>query len=107
VGVVNEAVEDGVGISRVADKGVPFVDGDLAGENGRATPIAFLVEPSHYPTSVPYPEAVARRTRQRRGEMPHNRRRCENRALARSCGLQTFADLVGWKVASPPRVLNV
>ena len=42
MGVVNEAVEDGVGISRVADEGVPFVDGDLAGENGRATPIAFL-----------------------------------------------------------------
>ena len=26
------AVEDGVGVSRVADEGVPFVDGDLAGE---------------------------------------------------------------------------
>jgi hypothetical protein len=36
MGVVNEAVEDGIGISRVADKGVPFVNGDLAGENGRA-----------------------------------------------------------------------
>ena len=40
--VVNEAVEDGVGISRVADEGVPFVDRDLTGEDGRATPIAFL-----------------------------------------------------------------
>ena len=39
---MNEAVEDGVGICRIADKGVPFVDGDLTGENGRATPIAFL-----------------------------------------------------------------
>ena len=40
--VVNEAVEDGVGISRVADEGVPFVDGDLTGENGRAAPITLL-----------------------------------------------------------------
>jgi hypothetical protein len=42
VGVVNQPVEDGVGISRVANEGVPFVDGDLTGENSRATPIAFL-----------------------------------------------------------------
>ena len=42
MGVVNEAVEDGVGISRVADKGVPFVDRDLAGEDGRAASVAFL-----------------------------------------------------------------
>src|SRR5438045_8018953 len=42
VGVVNEAVEDGVGISRVANEGVPLVDRDLTGEDGRATPIAFL-----------------------------------------------------------------
>ena len=42
MGVVNEAVEDGVGISRVADQGVPFVDGDLAGENGRTAAIALL-----------------------------------------------------------------
>jgi hypothetical protein len=42
VGVVNEAVEDGVGISRVADEGVPLVDRDLTCEDGRATPIAFL-----------------------------------------------------------------
>ena len=41
MGVVNEAVEDGVGICRIAE-GVPFVDGDLAGEDGRAAPIAFL-----------------------------------------------------------------
>ena len=42
MGVVNEAVEDGVGICRVADKCVPFVDRDLTGEDGRAAPIAFL-----------------------------------------------------------------
>jgi hypothetical protein len=42
MGVVNEAVEDGVGISRVADEGVPFVDRDLASEDGRAAPVTFL-----------------------------------------------------------------
>jgi hypothetical protein len=42
VSVVDETVEDGVGISRVADDGMPFVDRDLAGEDGRATAVAFL-----------------------------------------------------------------
>src|ERR1700747_2963144 len=42
MGVVNEAVEDSVGVCGVADKGVPFVHGDLTGENGGAAPIAFL-----------------------------------------------------------------
>ena len=42
MGVVNEAVEDSVGVCGVADKGVPFIDGDLTGENGRTAPIAFL-----------------------------------------------------------------
>jgi len=39
---VNDPVENGVGICRFANESVPFVDGDLTGENGRATPIAFL-----------------------------------------------------------------
>ena len=42
MGVVNQPIEDGVGISRVADEGVPFVDRNLAGEDGRATSVAFL-----------------------------------------------------------------
>jgi hypothetical protein len=42
VSVVDETVEDGVGVGRVADHGVPFVDRDLAGEDGRAAAIAFL-----------------------------------------------------------------
>ena len=42
MGVVNEAVKDGVGIGRVADKGMPFVDGDLAGEDRRAATVTFL-----------------------------------------------------------------
>src|ERR1700738_3343959 len=42
MGVVNEAVEDGVGISRIADEGVPFVDGNLAGEDGRPAAVALF-----------------------------------------------------------------
>ena len=34
MGVVDEAVEDGVGVGRVADHRVPFVDWDLAGQDG-------------------------------------------------------------------------
>ena len=52
MGVVNEAVEDGVGISRVANEGVPFVDRDLAGEDGRAAPIAFLEDLVEITTST-------------------------------------------------------
>jgi hypothetical protein len=40
--VVDEAVEDGVGISRVADDIVPLVDGDLAGEDGGTAAGAFF-----------------------------------------------------------------
>ena len=39
---MNDPVENGVGICRFANESVPFVDGDLTGENGRATPVAFL-----------------------------------------------------------------
>jgi hypothetical protein len=42
VGVVDETVENGVGIGRVAEHGVPFVDRKLAGEDGRAAAVAFL-----------------------------------------------------------------
>jgi hypothetical protein len=42
MGVVNQAVEDGVGIGRVADEGMPFIDGDLAGKDRRAAAITFL-----------------------------------------------------------------
>ena len=42
MGVVNQPIEDGIRISRVADKGVPFVDRDLAGEDGRAAAVALF-----------------------------------------------------------------
>ena len=42
MGVVDEAVENGIGIGRVTDDLVPFVDGNLAGEEGRAAAVAFF-----------------------------------------------------------------
>ena len=39
---MDEAIEDGVGIGRVADHGVPVVDGQLAGDDGGAAAVAFL-----------------------------------------------------------------
>jgi hypothetical protein len=34
LGVVDDAIEDGIGVGRIADRLVPFVDGDLAGDDG-------------------------------------------------------------------------
>src|SRR5215472_13108098 len=42
MGVVNKAVKDRVGISRIANERMPFIDGDLAGEDRRAAPITLL-----------------------------------------------------------------
>ena len=42
MGVVNEAVEDGVGISRIADNMVPFVDRELAGDDHGSSSMAFF-----------------------------------------------------------------
>src|SRR5271169_1947771 len=42
MGVVDEAVEDGVGVGRIADHLMPFVDRNLAGEEGRAAAVAFF-----------------------------------------------------------------
>ena len=39
---MDEAVEDGVGIGRVADDGVPAFDGELAGDDSGAASVAFL-----------------------------------------------------------------
>ena len=40
--VVNQAVEDGVGVGRTADQLMPLVDGDLAGQDRRTPAVAFL-----------------------------------------------------------------
>ena len=40
--VVNKAVKDRIGISRIANEGMPFVDGDLASEDCRAAPVTLL-----------------------------------------------------------------
>jgi len=42
MGVVDNAVEDGVGVGRVANDLVPFVDQNLAGQDGRAAAIALF-----------------------------------------------------------------
>ena len=39
---MNEAVEDGVGIGRIADDFMPAVDGKLRGDHGRVAPIAIF-----------------------------------------------------------------
>jgi hypothetical protein len=42
VRVVDDAIENGVGVSRVADQFVPFVDRDLAGDDRRSPAVAFF-----------------------------------------------------------------
>jgi hypothetical protein len=36
VRVVDDAIEDGVGLGWIADQVVPLVDGDLTGDDGRS-----------------------------------------------------------------------
>src|SRR5689334_18185116 len=40
--IVDDAIEDGVGVSGIADQLVPFVDGDLAGDDRRSAAVAFF-----------------------------------------------------------------
>ena len=42
MGIVDEAVEDGVGIGRIADHRVPVLDGKLTGDDGRSAAVAFF-----------------------------------------------------------------
>jgi hypothetical protein len=42
VSVVDDAIEDGIGIGWIADEVVPFVQGDLAGDDGRSAAVAFF-----------------------------------------------------------------
>jgi hypothetical protein len=42
VGVMDQTVENCVGIGGMADQGVPFVDGKLAGDEGGAAAVAVL-----------------------------------------------------------------
>jgi hypothetical protein len=42
VRVVDDAIEDGVGIGGLADQLVPLVDGDLAGDDRRSAAVAFF-----------------------------------------------------------------
>jgi hypothetical protein len=42
MGVMDEAVEKGVGVGRIADHRVPVLDRELAGDDGRSATIAFF-----------------------------------------------------------------
>ena len=42
VGVVHDAVENGVGVSGIADQFMPFLDRDLARNDGGSSAIAFF-----------------------------------------------------------------
>jgi hypothetical protein len=42
VGVVGDTIEDGVGVGRIANQLVPFIDGDLAGDDSRSPTMAFF-----------------------------------------------------------------
>jgi hypothetical protein len=42
VGVVDEAVEDSVGVSRIADDMVPFIDRELAGDDRGSSSMTFF-----------------------------------------------------------------
>src|SRR6202022_4938353 len=45
VGVMDQAVEDSVGVGGVADQCVPLIDGDLAGDDGGAVAVTVLEDP--------------------------------------------------------------
>ena len=47
MGIVDDAVEDGIGEGRFADQVVPFVDRDLAGDQGGAAAIAVFDDFEH------------------------------------------------------------
>ena len=42
MGVVHDAIEDGVGVGWITDQIVPFIKGDLAGDDGRSAAVAFF-----------------------------------------------------------------
>jgi hypothetical protein len=42
VGVVHDAIEDGVGVGWITDQIVPFIEGDLAGDDGGSPAVAFF-----------------------------------------------------------------
>jgi hypothetical protein len=42
VGIVDDAIEDGIGVGGIADEFMPFVDGNLAGDDGGSSAISFF-----------------------------------------------------------------
>ena len=51
VSIVDEAIEDGIGVSGIADQLVPFVDRDLAGDNCRSAAVTFFEDLEEVVTS--------------------------------------------------------
>jgi len=56
VGVVDQAVEDGIGIGWVGDELMPFVDRDLTGDDGGTSSVAFLADLEHASRACSYSE---------------------------------------------------
>src|ERR1700730_3576275 len=52
VGVVNEAVEDGVGVGGICDDLVPLVDGQLAGDERRSSTISLFDDLEEFVTRL-------------------------------------------------------
>jgi len=51
VSIVDEAIEDGIGVSGIADQLVPFVDRNLAGDDCRSAAVTFFEDLEEVVTS--------------------------------------------------------
>ena len=89
MGVVDDAVEDGVGQGRIADQVVPSVDRDLAGDQRGAAAVTLLddlqeIAPLFRRRAVPGPSRPGSAASRRRGHASAWRKRPSPRASARS-----------------------
>jgi hypothetical protein len=50
--LMHQAVEDGIGQRRVADRVMPMLHRQLAGDNGRARPMAVIEDLQQIPTAL-------------------------------------------------------
>jgi len=51
VSIADEAIEDGIGVSGIADQLVPFVDRNLAGDDCRSAAVTFFEDLEEVVTS--------------------------------------------------------
>jgi hypothetical protein len=88
VAVMDQAVEDGVGVGGVADQGVPLIDRELAGDDGGAAAVAILEDLQEVVAGRGVERLEAQSSRMRRSTRPSERRmrewRPSPRAKARS-----------------------